>query len=187
MIDLGRSCSRHRPLLVDFVDRGEVQPGTVAALRHLDGCGRCTEAIESTLLTITALRRLGDEVRRAEPSPDAWPRLRLRITRWPRRPAVMSPLAGIAMSFAIVAVLALPYRLGGGSLFDQIATPSPAGASHADLVDQQIEASYVAGSRRLASSASSVSSLPRNIPQEIVQARKEVHSAEPSGRPLEPI
>jgi len=186
VIDLGRSCSRHRPLLVDFVDRGEVRPDTVAALAHLDRCRRCTEAIESTLLTITALRRLGDEVAVAEPSADAWPRLRIRITRWPRRPVVMSPLAGVAMSFAIVAVLALPFRLDGGTFFDQV-TASPAPATHDAAVDRQIEASYVAGSRRLASTPSSISSLPFNIPQEIAQVRKEVHSAEPSGRPLEPI
>ncbi len=75
MIDLGGSCNRHRPLLVDFVDRGEVQPGTSAALAHLDRCARCLAAIESTMLTITALRRLGDAAIEAEPRSDAWPQL----------------------------------------------------------------------------------------------------------------
>jgi hypothetical protein len=118
VIDLGRACSRHRPVLVDFVDRGEVRPETGAALAHLDRCARCTEIIEGTMLTITALRRLGEDAAAQEPSADAWPRLRIRIQGWRRRPAIMSPLAGIAMSFAIVAVLVLPIRMAGTGVVD---------------------------------------------------------------------
>src|SRR4029078_13268269 len=87
-MDFGRSCARHQGLLVAFIDRGEVRPGTSAALSHLDRCDRCTEAIESTMLTITALRRLGDAAQGAEPRPDAWPRLRVRLQSLrPRGPA----------------------------------------------------------------------------------------------------
>jgi hypothetical protein len=113
VIDLTRSCSRYRPVLIDFVDRGEVRADTGAALAHLDRCTRCTEVVESTMLTIVALRRMGDEAAAGEPAADAWPRLRIRILGWRKRPAIMSPLAGVAMSFAIVAVLVLPVRLGG--------------------------------------------------------------------------
>jgi anti-sigma factor RsiW len=188
VIDLGRSCSRYRPLLVDFVDHGEVGPETRAAFNHLDGCNHCTEAIESTMLTITALRRLSDEVADVDPSPDAWPRLRLRITGWRRRPAVMSPLAGVAMSFAIVAMLVLPFRLGGEGWIDLSATASQSAGS-LSAVDRRIEASYIAFSRRNPTTGGAIASgsVLTNIPTEIWLVRKEVHSAKPSVRPPEPI
>ena len=196
MIDLGRGCARFRPVLVDFVDRGEVRPETGAALAHLDRCTRCTEAIESTMLTITALRRIGDDAAAVadEPEGDAWPRLRVRIESWRRRPAVMSPLSGIAMSFALVAVLVLPVRLGG-TLVGPVATPRPASASTATVVDRRIEAAYIAAVRQgsLApaesskSDASTAGSYPRIYPDNYRPTRKEVGPAEPTGRPPEAI
>ena len=114
MIDFGRSCAKYRPALIDFVDRGEVGPSTAGAMAHLERCERCTGAIESTVLTVTALRRYADSLDGLEPSADAWPRLAERITTWRRRSFAMSPLAGVAMSFAIVAVVVLPFRLGQG-------------------------------------------------------------------------
>lgn len=194
MIDLTRGCARHRPVLIDFVDRGDVRPETAAALAHLDRCMRCTEAIESTMLTITALRRLGDDAADAEPASDAWPRLRVRIERWPRRPAVMSPLAGIAMSFAIVAVLVLPVRMSG-TLIGPVATPPATRGSTANVVDRRIEAAYIASVRQgslapadsLQAAAGTVSSYPRIYPDNIRPTRKEVGPAEPTGRPPEAI
>ncbi len=195
MIDLARGCARFRPLLVDFVDRGEVSPATGAALAHLDRCARCTEAIESTMLTITALRRIGDdaEAAAAEPGSDAWPRLRVRIESWHRRPVVMSPLTGIAMSFALVAVLVLPVRLGG-RLLGAVATPRPAPAATASFTDRRIEAAYIAAVRQgspgpaeaLAANAAA-SSYPRIYPDNYRPTRKEVGPAEPAGRPPEAI
>ncbi len=112
MIDLGRSCARHRPLLIDFVDRGEIRPGTGAALAHLDGCSRCTDVIESTMLTITALRRLGDEVAAVEPRADAWPRLRARLSSWRfDRVASSMPLARVVLTVSLAALLVVPIRL----------------------------------------------------------------------------
>jgi hypothetical protein len=194
VIDFGRACARHRPVLVDFVDRAEVRPETAAALRHLDECARCTDAVESTLLAITALRRLADDVELAEPRTDAWPRLRARITGLRRRPAVMSPLAGVAMSFAIVGVLVLPFRLGADR-FDEPTAPPAAPDARAVTAERIIESAYVASSRRLApappddaaSSSASSGRVTSNIPAEIWQVRKEVHSAKPTGRPAEPI
>ncbi len=198
MIDLSRGCARFRPLLVDFVDRGEVSPTTGAALAHLERCPRCTEAIESTMLTITALRRIGDEadVAAAEPASDAWPRLRARIESWRRRPVVMSPLAGIGMSFAIVAVLVLPVRLGG-TLLGPVATsrPTDPAAATIKLADRRIEAEYIASVRqgRIApdeintSIEESAHSYPRTYPDNIRPTRKEVGPAEPAGRPPEAI
>lgn len=197
MIDLARGCARFRPLLVDFVDRGEVSPATGAALAHLDRCARCTEAIESTMLTITALRRIGDDAAAAaaQPESDAWPRLRVRIEKWHRRPVVMSPLAGIGMSFALVAVLVLPVRLGG-TLLGPVATSrptDPAAAMHR-IIDRRIEAAYIAAVRQgslvsaeaLAANAAT-SSYPRTYPDNYRATRKEVGPAEPAGRPPEAI
>lgn len=191
MIDLTRSCSRHRPVLIDFVDRGEVRAETSAALRHLDRCTQCTEIVESMMLTITALRRIGDEAATVEPRPDAWPRLRDRIVGWRRRPAIMSPLAGVAMSFAIVAVLVLPIH--GANLIGPVATPLA--ASDGTTVERQVEDAYIASvrDRGLPSGdarselRSQTSSYPRIYPDNYRPTRKEVGPAEPSGRPPEAI
>lgn len=187
MIDLNRACSRHRPVLIDFIDRGEVQPATGAALAHLDRCARCTEVVEGTVLTITALRRIGDDAARVEPPEDAWPRLRDRIRQWQRRPALMSPVAGVAMSFALVAVLVLPIRFAGGALVDPTIAATFSSDTSVSPAERLIESAYRASSRRQPTSADSVGSLPLNLPAEIWQVRKEVHSAKPSGRPPEPI
>ena len=194
MIDFGRSCTRHRALLVDFVDHGEVRPATAAALAHLDRCDRCTEAIESTMLTITALRRLGDVAMDVEPRADAWPRLRTRIQSFgPRRPAVMSPLAGVAMSVGIVAVLVLPFRLGGGTLLGPAASSVIDRSGGVTLEERRIEANYIAlvrqgplpsgDWRRVLAATSHQLSYPDNIRP----PRKEVGPAEPTGRPPEAI
>ncbi|HKB28519.1 MAG TPA: hypothetical protein VKC59_05810 [Candidatus Limnocylindrales bacterium] len=190
MIDLGGSCNRHRPLLVDFVDRGEVQPGTSAALAHLDRCARCLAAIESTMLTITALRRLGDAAIEAEPRPDAWPRLRARIEGLrPRRPKVMSPLAGIALSFAIVAVVVVPFRFGGGTLD---AGAAPLGQSAPiNPAERRIETAYIAAVRHVASTAGAnqnfdtSAAFNRIYPDDIRPTRKEVGPAATTVRPSE--
>jgi hypothetical protein len=197
VIDLKRTCSRFRPILTDFVDRAEVGPDTAAALAHLDRCMRCTEMLESTILTITALRRIGDEASGVEPSSDAWPRLRVRIKAWRRRPAIMSPLAGLAMSFAIVAVLVLPVRLGETLIGPVAGSAASAGDSGAtsDLVDRQIEAEYIATVHQASlvaadPAAGSTSSIPatlRNYPDNYRPTRKEVGPAEPNGRPPEAI
>lgn len=108
MIDLQGGCRRHRPALLDFVSGGEAGAATAAALDHLDRCERCLAELESTSLAVAALRRLGTELAEVEPPPDAWPRLRSTVTRWraPRFP-LMSPVAGMAMSLAIVVATVL--------------------------------------------------------------------------------
>ena len=187
-MEFGRSCSRYRRLLVEFVDRGEIGPATADALAHLERCPRCTESIESTVLAITALRRLGNDLEAVEPSTDAWPRLRARITGW-RRPVVMSPLAGVAMSVAIVMVLVLPFRLGGGGELRWSDSAAPTVRPATGIADHKVEAAYLAASRRqpLAGPVAATGSLPMNIPEEVLQARKEVHSAKPSWRSTQPI
>jgi len=194
VIDLGRSCTRYRPLLVDFVDRGEVSPETGAALAHLDRCGRCTEAIESTMLTITAIRRLGDDAATVEPSADAWPRLRVRITRWRRRPALMSPLAGMAMSVAMVALLAMPFRLAGGGPLASPLTVRVSVDQSTSQAERAAEDAFLAR-QRLASKlphvsppAASITGIHRvNYPDNYRPARKEVDPVEPINRSAQAI
>jgi len=191
VIDLARSCERYRPLLVDFVDRGEIRPETSAALGHLDRCDRCTDAIESTMLTITALRRLGAAAIEVEPQPDAWPRLRARLERrQTRRPTVMSPLAGVAMSFAIVAVIVVPFRLAGGTLLGPAASPTIDRAAPIDLHGRLIETAYIAAVHRTESPTTSsseadqpASPFSRIYPDDIRPARKEVGPVATTVRP----
>ena len=103
MIDLGRSCRRHRTALLDVGVGGLRGPDTPGALDHLERCDRCRTEVESTVLAVAGLRRLATDVSTVEPSADAWPHLRDRVTR-PHAPRLgfMSPVAGMAMSLAIV-------------------------------------------------------------------------------------
>ena len=191
MIDLTRACSRHRPVLIDFVDRGEVRPETGAALAHLDRCTRCTEIVEGTMLTITALRRMGDEAATVEPPADAWPRLRIRIQGWHRRPAVMSPLAGAAMSFAIVAVLVLPIRLGGSGFVDPTVAATPGSDRSVSPAERATEEAFMARQRTPASividDGARASSYRRTYPDNIRPKQKEVDPAQSTGRPAQAI
>ena len=105
-------CRRHRAALVDFVDRGEIEPRTRAALAHLEVCRTCEIELERTAQAITALRRLGLEAAMAEPSADVWPRLRARVTspsvggmRWG------SGLGATVVGAALVAAIGLPFAL----------------------------------------------------------------------------
>jgi hypothetical protein len=192
VIEFRGACARHRTALLDFVDRGEIAPGTGPALAHLERCARCTNELESTVLAITALRRYGDELARAEPSPDAWPRLRAQLeTLRPARWAIMSPSAGMVMSIALVAVLIAPFRFG-----TSVPGGNPVYHSASQLVvsleERRAEAAYLANIRagalpRNAPAGRPVVTYPRNYPDNIHPERKEVSSAEPSGRPPEAI
>ena len=194
MIDLSRACSRHRPVLIDFVDRGEVRAETGAALVHLDRCARCTEIVESTMLTITALRRMGAEAATVEPPADAWPRLRIRIQAWRRRPRVMSPLAGVAMSFAIVAVLVLPVQLNGVGVVDPTIGPSFSSDTTVSPAERQAEDAFMARQRvpaawpGSAGTASPITvSYPIRYPDNIKPKQKEVQPEQSTGRSAQAI
>jgi hypothetical protein len=192
VIEFRGACARHRAALLDFVDRGEIAPGTAPALAHLERCNRCTDELESTVLAITALRRYGDELARAEPSPEAWPRLRahlesLRPARW----AIMSPSVGMVMSVALVAVLIAPLRFGT-SVPSANPVYEPASQLGVSFEERQAEAAYLANIRmgtlpREQPVSRLVVTYPRNFPDNIHPDRKEVTSAEPSGRPPEAI
>jgi hypothetical protein len=178
--------------LLDFVDHGEIVAGTAPALAHLERCGRCTDELESTVLAITALRRFGDELARAEPSPEAWPRLRARIeTLRPARWAIMSPSAGMVMSVALVAVLVAPFRVGT-STTSIAPTYLPSSQLGVSLEERRTEAAYIAKIRMgtfptKEPVSRAVVTYPRKYPDNIQPERKEVDPAEPSGKPPEAI
>ena len=192
MIEFRGACARHRAALLDFVDHGEIVAGTAPALAHLERCGRCTDELESTVLAITALRRFGDELARAEPSPEAWPRLRARIeTLRPARWAIMSPSAGMVMSIALVAVLVAPFRVGT-TTSSSAPTYLPSSQLGVSLEERRTEAAYIAKIRMgtfptKEPASRSVVTYPRKYPDNIQPERKEVDPAEPSGKPPEAI
>jgi len=193
VIELGWNCRRYRSALVDFIDHGEVvDPDTGLALAHLDRCDRCTVELESMVLAITALRRLGDDASRIEPSADAWPRLRARLERWrPIRWPVMSPSVGMVMSVALVVVLVAPMRIGGA---DASSAPSaaPINLNPVSLAERRVEANYILSTHQGTLPATQpvvrpAGTFPRIYPDNYRPERKEVGPAEPSGRPPEAI
>jgi anti-sigma factor RsiW len=199
VIQFSGSCARHRSALVDFVDHAEIGPATGSALAHLDRCGSCTAELEAIVQTITALRRLGDEAGRMEPAPDAWPRLRERLTRWrPRSWRIMTPLAGTAMSLALVAVVVVPLRFGA-SLGSGVSNPdglSPAQsvvrATSINAAERRTESAYIATVRRMSPTFAGASSAGgpgaafiRVYPDDIRPTRKEVGPAATTIRPSE--
>jgi len=192
VIEFRGACARHRAALLDFVDHGEIVAGTAPALAHLERCGRCTDELESTVLAITALRRFGDELARAEPSPEAWPRLRARIeTLRPARWAIMSPSAGMVMSIALVAVLVAPFRVATPAT-SSAPTYLPSSQLGVALEERRVEAAYLANIRMGTFPTKEPASrpvviYPRNYPDNIHPERKEVDPAEPSGKPPEAI
>lgn len=191
MIEFRGACARHRGALLDFVDHGEIVPGTAAALAHLERCDRCTDELESTVLAITALRRYGDELARAEPSPEAWPRLRARLESLrPARWAIMSPSAGMVMSVALVAVLVAPISIGTSTPSSSPAYP-PASQLGVSPEERQAENDYIRRVRQSTLPASGpivreVGTWPRYV-DGVREVRKEVHPAPPSGKPPEAI
>jgi hypothetical protein len=194
-LTLAGACRRHRPALVDFVDHGAIDDATAPALAHLERCDRCTVELESTVLAITALRRLGDEAAGVEPSPDAWPRLRAKLDRWrPFRWSVLSPSAGVVMSAAIVAVLVAPLQIGSNSLAGQNAS-APLLRPPVPTAERRIELDYITRSRQFRAGSQqgllvqleevvepTAGTYHRNYPDNIRPERKEVTPVEPSGR-----
>jgi hypothetical protein len=98
------------------------------------------------------------------------------------------------MSFAIVAVLVLPVRVGGSPTGP---SASPLGDTRVgvSVVDREIEEAYISSIRQgklstgdtRAESANASAVYPRRYPDNYRPTRKEVDAAEPSGRPPEAI
>jgi hypothetical protein len=191
VIELHRTCRRHRAALLDFVDHGLIGPPTADALAHLEGCDACTAMLDSTVLAIAALRRLGDDAARVEPPPDSWPRLRARLTvRRPSRVSIVSPLGGMVMTIALAAVLVAPLRLSHGPATDQVgnsAETSDAGSPALTAVYSSSARRGTDGSNSPDSSRSRAGIQPRLIyPDGGRPAEKEVPSSRSTVRPAEP-
>jgi hypothetical protein len=181
-----RPCADHRTTLLDWVDRREIGRRTAAALAHLDRCPRCERDLAASALTIHALRGVGRDLAAAEPSPDAWLRLRARITRRADPWRWRATLAGSATSALLVAVLVMPITIGG-----PFVRPS-ADAPRAELAERKHEAAYLAGIRDgelppTPHVERGVGGVPRTYPDEIARVRKEVASTRPIHRPSAPI
>jgi hypothetical protein len=191
VIEVFRTCRRHRAALLDFVDHGLIGPHTGEALAHLEGCDACTEMLDSTVLAIAALRRLGDDAARIEPPLDSWPRLRARLTtRRPGRVSIVSPLGGMVMTVALAAILVAPLRLSHGPATDQLG--SAAGSS--DPTSSAVVAIYTSSAKRGTDGSNSpeapkprAGTPPRLIyPDRDGPAEKEVPSTHSMVRPAEP-
>jgi hypothetical protein len=146
VISLRGECARHRRVLLDTVLAGPGHPGAAtgegpegaevpAALAHLDRCDRCRAELEATSLLVFTLRRLGDEAARVEPPATAWHRLRTALAGLrpapSARPVFMSPIAGMALSLAML--VAVNVGVAVRTLPD--ATPSPVVAPGGNPLD----------------------------------------------------
>jgi hypothetical protein len=99
-------CDRHRPALVDFIDRGERGAATRDALDHLGRCRACEREMSDLALTIVALRRTAAEIRTV-PVPaiaaDRVVALRRRRDPWRWRFQLGSLVASSALAALVVA------------------------------------------------------------------------------------
>lgn len=182
-----RPCADHRASLLDFVDRRERSAATPAALAHLDRCRECERELADVALVIAGLRRLHDQLDGAEPSADAWIRLRARVTRrvdpWQWR----TTLGGLATSALLVAVLVMPVTIGAPATPDNgLEVPdSPAALQRESAYLASIRVGSLPPAPRAERGGGSV---PVNLPPEIEQVRKEVTpTAQGNPRTPEPI
>lgn len=101
------SCRRYQDVLLDLAEVQFAAPGVDDALAHLDRCEACERDLAQTAIVVSALRRIRDDMRAAEPGPDAWPRLRARVAAR-RRPWQPGKLSGLLAGAGLVLVLIVP-------------------------------------------------------------------------------
>ncbi len=114
-------CTTHRDALIEFASQRETGPAVRRALDHLDRCRACESDLATTTLVIHALSRLHEQASWAEPAPDAWPRLRVRlVTRRPAQSHFLSSLVpGAALALVLVIALGnLPALRGTPPVLD---------------------------------------------------------------------
>jgi hypothetical protein len=138
------ACAGHRAALLDFIDRRERGPGTDVALAHLDRCRHCETELSEIALAITALRRIRSEVQLAEPSRDAWERVRRVAVRRPAPPwrwrislgatMVAAALAAVVVMPTAFGSLAAPWPPIAGGDASATLDGSPAGAASATRI-----------------------------------------------------
>jgi len=119
-----RQCRRHRSALAALADRATAGPTDRDALDHVERCPDCAAALGELMLTVVALRRIGQEAaaRGAVPD-DAWARLRSRIEQSSRAAREQAwrwraTLGGLATASLLVAAVVGPSMINvhaGGS------------------------------------------------------------------------
>ncbi|OGO59048.1 MAG: hypothetical protein A2V85_01435 [Chloroflexi bacterium RBG_16_72_14] len=176
-------CDRHRPALLDLVDRGERGAATDPALDHLAVCRACEQELTQVALAVHALRRVGREIR-AVPVPVVAAERVVRLAT--RRRDAWSwrlQLGSLAAGAAIVAVMVAP-RVGVG--------PSPA-YTDSLMPDRPaaIATLWRAAEARIAaspdsSSVSATGTLPPRHPEGLLRPWKEVFPTDATPRGLVP-
>jgi hypothetical protein len=188
VIGASSACRRHRPVLVDLVDRGERSAATPAALDHLGGCRPCERELTELALTISALRRAGTAYRAMavpDPAPAVVQQLRgSRAAAGPRRGPDWSrrlQLGSLLTSAGIAAMLVAPHV--GLAPAPRLTETAPAAKPAAVVPWQRAE-------MRLASTpdtgSRAVVVLPPRYPEGHTRPWKEVPATDASARELEP-
>jgi hypothetical protein len=185
------ACRRHVVGLTALAARREPIPHRTALFAHLERCDACAEQLQELMLTVIALRRIGEVPGAAGLAPSAWPRLRQRIERSRAGAAAIAwrwrtTLAGLATGAMVVAALVGPMALHlpvGGSG----AEPTGYGPRRIEALGSQIEHAYLVDARAgrltpLTSTEESLPGVPRRYPDGIAPVGKEVDSR-PSGHP----
>jgi hypothetical protein len=109
-----RGCASHRAALIEFAAHRTGGSAVRRALDHVDRCRACEDDLAATTLVLHALRRLHEEIARAEPAPDGWARLRARLAATRREPSrLLSGLPGIVAAAGLCAALVGPGAVGG--------------------------------------------------------------------------
>lgn len=184
----GSPCSRHRPVLVDLIDRGERGPSTPAALDHLAVCRPCEREVTELALTIAALRRAGSAYR-AIRVPEATPPIAgpgpaarsaagsRRRPEWGRR----LQLGGLLTSAGIAAMLVAPHvgLMPDGPIPGSAQATKPAAPITWQQAEQRLASTLDVGSR-------AVVVLPPRYPEGLVRPWKEVPATDAKPRELEP-
>lgn len=183
MIRRATACDRHRPALLDLVDRGERGPGAPAALDHLATCDLCERELTEIALAIVALRRVRDEAHAASVPVVSGERVARLVARradpWRWRLELGSLLA----SAAIAAIVVAP-RVGVG--------PSAAGAVSL-MPDRPAAAiTWRAAENRIAAAPDSppvaqAGTLPLRYPEGQSRPWKEVLPTDATPREFEPL
>lgn len=183
MIRRATACDRHRPALLDFVDRGERGPGTPAALDHLATCDLCERELTEIALAIIALRRVRNEARAVPvpvPSSERVAHLvagRADPWRWRLQ------LGGLLASAAIAAIIVAP-RVGVGPSTDAAVSLMPARPAAAII--------WRAAEDRIAAAPDSppvaqAGTLPLRYPEGQSRPWKEVLPTDATPREFEPL
>ena len=196
---ISAACHRHRLALAELAERRDAGSAGRTALDHVDRCPDCAATLGELMLTVVALRRLGNDAAIAAlTSPAgradvAWARLRDRIERSSRAAREQAwrwrtTLGGLAMASLAVAALVGPATI---HLASDGTTGELSGYTdnELDFLHWQTEAGYLnaarTGSLTVTASgptAPRATSIGRYSPDGVRPERKEVQPARTTAR-----